>query len=65
LTITKITPVYGDGVFGSTANDNLAGNFATPFAELEAIADFGTNRATVRLVSPILSSEVRRLLHGK
>ena len=36
--------------------------FATPFAELEAVADFGNSNTTVRLMSPILSSEVSRLL---
>jgi hypothetical protein len=36
--------------------------FATPFAELEAVADFGNSNATIRFVAPILSSEVNRLL---
>jgi hypothetical protein len=62
LTITKITPVYGDGVIGKPTTNDAPCKFATPFAELEAVADFGTSNATVRLVSPILSSEVKRLL---
>jgi hypothetical protein len=35
---------------------------AASFAELEAVADFGNSNATVRLLSPILSSETSRLL---
>jgi hypothetical protein len=31
-------------------------------AELEAVADFGNSNTTVRLLSPIISSEVSRLL---
>jgi hypothetical protein len=61
LTITKITPYYGDGVFGEVPTDGEPKKFA-PFAELDAVADFGTSNATVRLCSPILSSEVNRLL---
>jgi hypothetical protein len=64
LTITKITPVYGEGVFGEPSTSDTPCKFATPFAELEAIADFGASNATVRLVSPILSSEVKRLLQS-
>ncbi len=60
LTITKITPFYGDYVFGATNNESS--QFAIPFAELQCIADFGTSNAPVRLISPILASEVQRLL---
>ena len=38
--------------------------FITPVAELQAVAHVGTSNVTVRLVSPILSSEVARLLGG-
>jgi hypothetical protein len=65
LTITKITPVYGEGIFGEPQANNAHCKFATPFAELEAVADFGISNATVRLVSPILSSEVKRLLKSQ
>ena len=64
LTITKITPVYGEGIFGKPSTSDTPCKFATPFAELEAVADFGTSNATVRLVSPILSSDVKRLLQN-
>jgi hypothetical protein len=62
LTIIKITPYYGEGMFGEVPTNDVPCKFATPFAELEAVADFGNSNATVRLVSPILSSEVNRLL---
>jgi hypothetical protein len=62
LTIIKITPYYGEGMFGEVPTNDVPCKFATPFAELEAVADFGNSNATVRLVSPILSSEVSRLL---
>jgi hypothetical protein len=39
--------------------------FVTPLAELEAVADFGNSNATVKLLSPILSSETSRLLETK
>ena len=64
-TITKITPVYGEGVFGEISTNDTPPKFAIPFAELEAIADFGASNATVRLMSPILSSEVKRLVESK
>ena len=62
FTITQITPYYGEGVFGETPTNDAPPEFITPFAELEAIADFGNSNATVRLLSPVLSSEVSRLL---
>lgn len=65
LTITKITPYYGEGVFGEVPTNDVPCKFATPFAELEAVADFGNRNATIRLLSPILSSEVIRLLKSK
>lgn len=65
LTITKITPYYGEGMFGEVPTNDVPSKFATPFAELEAVADFGNSNAIVRVVSPILSSEVDRLLKTK
>jgi hypothetical protein len=65
LTITKITPCYGLGMFGEVPTNDVPCKFVTPFAELEAVADFGNSNATVRLVSPILESEVSRLLENK
>jgi hypothetical protein len=65
LTIIKITPCYGEGVFGEVPTNDVPCKFVTPFAELEAIADFGSSNDTVRLLSPILSSEVSRLLGNK
>jgi len=65
FTITKIMPCYGEGVFGKAPTNDVPSEFITPFAELEAVADFGNSNATVRLVSPILSSEVTRLLGNR
>jgi hypothetical protein len=65
FTITKITPYYGEGMFGEVPTHDVPCEFATPFAELEAVADFGNSNTTVRLLSPILSSEVVRLLASK
>ena len=62
FTITKITSYYGEGVFGETPTNDSPAEFIAPFAELEAIADFGNSNATVRLLTPILSSEISRLL---
>lgn len=65
LTITKITPYYGEGVYGEAPTNNEPSRFVTPIAELEAVADFGNSNTTVRLLSPIMSSEVNRLLKAK
>jgi hypothetical protein len=62
FTVTKITPYYGEGIFGEVPTNDMPPEFVTPFAELEAVADFGNSKATVRLLSPIISSEVDRLL---
>jgi hypothetical protein len=62
LTITKITPYYGEGIFGEIPTNDAPCEFVTPFAELQAVADFGDSNAAVRLVAPILSSEANRLL---
>lgn len=62
LTITKLTPYYGEGIFGESPTNDAPAKFAFPFAELEAVADFGNSNCPVQLTSPILASEVRRLL---
>jgi hypothetical protein len=64
FTITKITPYYYDyqGVFGSLPTENKPARFIFPMAELEAVADFGTSNVTVRFISPILASEITKLL---
>ena len=61
-TITKITPCYEEAVFGEVPTNNVPCKFITPFAELEAVADFGSSNAVFRLVSPIIVSDVNRLL---
>ena len=65
FTITKIMPYYGEGIFGEVPTNDVPPEVVTPFAELEAVADFGNSNTTVRLLSPIISSEVNRLLKAK
>jgi hypothetical protein len=62
LTIVKITPYYGEGIFSGIPTNNTPCEYATPFAELEAVADMGDKQVPVKLLSPILSVEVARLL---
>jgi hypothetical protein len=62
LIITKITPYYGEEVFGEVPADNIPPKIVTPIAELEAVADFGNSNMLVRIVSPITSSGVSNLL---
>ena len=62
LTITKVTPYYAGGIYGETPTNNEIPKVVMPLAELEVMADFGNSNVTVKLLSPILSSEVRRLL---
>ena len=62
LTVTKVTPYYGEGLFGEVPTNDVPFGFAMPFAELEAIADFENSNSAVRLVSPITSSEVKRVM---
>ena len=62
FTITKITPYYSEGIFGEVPTNDVPPEFVTPIAELEAAADFGNSNVTVRLLSPIISSEISRLL---
>jgi hypothetical protein len=59
--ITKITPYYGEGIFGEAPNDETS-KIVMPVAELEAIADFGTNNVIVQLLAPLISTEADRLL---
>jgi len=60
LTITKMTPYYRDGIYG--VEENEPPKWVTPVAVLEAIADFGDTNATLQIYSPILSSQVMRVL---
>jgi hypothetical protein len=65
VTITKLTPYYGEGVFGEPPTNNDRLKLVLPVAELEAVAEFGNSNSTLRLYSPILSSEAHRLLGSK
>jgi hypothetical protein len=63
LIITKVTPYYREGVYGDMTTDNEPPPTITPFAELEAVADFGNSSVTVKLLTPILSTEASKLLN--
>jgi hypothetical protein len=63
--ITKITPYYIEGRLGETPTNDSPPEIIEPIAELEAVADFGSSNAFVRLLSPIVSSEASRLLKAK
>ena len=62
LTITKITPCYGEGVYGETPTNDEPSKIIAPFAELEAVADFGNTNINVHLLSPVLAPDVVRLI---
>jgi hypothetical protein len=63
--IKKITPYYMEGRFGETPTNDMPPEIIEPIADLEAVADFGGSNLTVRLISPIISSEVNRLINAK
>jgi hypothetical protein len=65
LTITKITPYYSDGNYGEMPTNGELSRVVMPLAEMEAIVDFGNSNANIRLVSPIISSDVNRLLNAR
>jgi hypothetical protein len=65
IIITKITPAYSEGVYGQAPTNDEPSKLITPFAELEAIATFGNSSMAVRLYTPIISSDVARLLTQK
>jgi hypothetical protein len=65
FTVTRLTPRYCEGVFGEVPANDVPCKFFVPFAEIEAVANFGNSNATVKLISPILSSEVARLMKEK
>jgi hypothetical protein len=62
LTITKLTPYYGEGVYGEEPMNDLRPNWVMPVAYLDATATLGTSNVAVRLYSPILASDAVRLL---
>ena len=63
--IKKITPYYIEGRFGETPTNDTPPEIIEPIADLVAVADFGDSNVTVRLISPIISSEVNRLIKAK
>jgi len=62
FSITNIIPYYLDGKLGETNQNDVPPEYATPIAEIDAIADFGNSNDAVRIFSFILSSDVERAL---
>jgi hypothetical protein len=62
LTVTRILVYYGEGVFGESPPENEPSKVVGPVAELEAIAELGTNSVPLRMYAPILSKDVQRLI---
>jgi len=65
LTVTKIIPYYGEGMFGDAPANDVPPQFITPFAELEAVAELNNTNIAVRLLCPILADDAERLLQTK
>jgi hypothetical protein len=65
LTITKLTPYYGEGIFGEGPTTNPPERWVTPVAQLEATAALDNGNVPIKLFAPILSSDVQRLLANK
>jgi hypothetical protein len=64
LTITGITAYYNEGRYGEEPRANEPPNHITPIVELDALADFGTNSVSLKLYSPILSVDVKKLMES-
>ena len=65
LTVNRITPFYVEWIFGDAPTNDAPPEFATPIAELDAVAEFNNTNMTVRLLCPILAEEAKRLLETK
>lgn len=65
LTITGVKLYYNEGRYGEEPKQNEPPKHVTPVPELQATADFGTNRSGLRLYSPILSSDVKTVLEKR
>jgi hypothetical protein len=65
FTITKIIPCYGDSTYGAVPINDDSPTVIAPFAEMEAIADFGDHQETVRLLTPVTAADATRLLGNK
>jgi hypothetical protein len=62
LTITKITPYYGEGLYSESATNDSAPKWIVPIAELEGLAELEGSNVAVRIFAPLSTSEVNRLL---
>jgi hypothetical protein len=65
LTVTHIKPIYAEGRYGmvpDVPDGQMQNPYRAPYAELEVVAELESTNITVHLWSPILSSDVVRLL---
>jgi hypothetical protein len=62
LVISKITPYYINGTFANVPVNGEPPKYMTPIAVVDGIADFGNSNMIVHLYSPIISSDINRLL---
>jgi hypothetical protein len=65
ITITHVTPHYGEGVIGEELPENQPAKCVRPTVILGCTADCGTNAVFVQIYAPILASDVRRLLGSR
>jgi len=65
LTITGITAYYNEGRYGEEPRQNEQSSHIAPVAELNALADFGTNAIPLMLYSPLLSIDVKSVLESR
>ena len=65
LTVTQVTPYYGEGMLGEEPRGDEPPKHVRPIAILGATADFGTNTMFIRIYVPILGADVRRLLGSR
>ena len=65
LFITGVIPRYGEiGAFGEASTSDASPEFLIPFAEIYATASWGNSNAAMHFISPILSSEITRLVEN-
>lgn len=61
LTLTKITPFYAEGRYGEPPEKQLS-KLISPMVELEGRAELDDTIVDVRLLSPILTTDIARFL---
>lgn len=62
LTITGITPFYWELIYGDAITNDEPSKIISPFAKMNAVAEFGTNNTMLTLLSPITVPAIARLM---